>query len=159
MLEQCREREKIEGMSLAGLSVLHLHATYHLVVYSKQFTDSRCEVWSCYLSSCRGHAYVCHQKCEELKGHNPPPSPWRDRPIHESLKLFEVCGSTEGSLIPLPSPSPVFWLLAVCKYGWGVREIWSYTNPTPPLRLGTKLVTCMTSGRLGRWNARFDLVT
>ena len=38
----------------------------------------------------RGQAYVCHQKVEELKGHNPPPSPWRDRPIEESLTLFEV---------------------------------------------------------------------
>lgn len=37
----------------------------------------------------RNHAYVCHQKGEELKGHNPPPSPWRDRPIEESLVLFE----------------------------------------------------------------------
>jgi glutaminyl-tRNA synthetase len=38
----------------------------------------------------RNKAYVCHQKTEEIKGHNPPPSPWRDRPIEESLKLFEV---------------------------------------------------------------------
>lgn len=37
----------------------------------------------------RGHAYVCHQKGEELKGHNPPPSPWRERPTEESLVLFE----------------------------------------------------------------------
>lgn len=39
----------------------------------------------------RSHAYVCHQKAEEIKGFNPPPSPWRDRPIEESLQLFEVC--------------------------------------------------------------------
>lgn len=38
----------------------------------------------------RGHAYVCHQKVEEIKGHNPPPSPWRERPVEESLLLFEV---------------------------------------------------------------------
>uniref|UniRef100_A0A3P8X3B2 glutamine--tRNA ligase n=1 Tax=Cynoglossus semilaevis TaxID=244447 RepID=A0A3P8X3B2_CYNSE len=37
----------------------------------------------------RGHAYICHQKGEELKGHNTPPSPWRDRPIEESVVLFE----------------------------------------------------------------------
>uniref|UniRef100_A0A8C5H8G4 Glutamine--tRNA ligase n=1 Tax=Gouania willdenowi TaxID=441366 RepID=A0A8C5H8G4_GOUWI len=37
----------------------------------------------------RGLAYVCHQKGEELKGHNAPPSPWRDRPMEESLVLFE----------------------------------------------------------------------
>uniref|UniRef100_H2Z216 Probable glutamine--tRNA ligase n=1 Tax=Ciona savignyi TaxID=51511 RepID=H2Z216_CIOSA len=34
-------------------------------------------------------AYICHQKYEELKGINPPPSPWRNRPIPESLALFE----------------------------------------------------------------------
>lgn len=38
---------------------------------------------------CRGHAYVCHQKGEELKGHNVALSPWRDRPVEESLVLFE----------------------------------------------------------------------
>ncbi|CAI8005215.1 Glutamine--tRNA ligase [Geodia barretti] len=37
----------------------------------------------------RGHAYVCHQTQDELKGHNPPPSPWRERPVEESLLLFE----------------------------------------------------------------------
>ncbi|GCC20433.1 hypothetical protein chiPu_0018993 [Chiloscyllium punctatum] len=36
-----------------------------------------------------GRAYACHQKVDEIKGHNPPPSPWRDRPIEESLILFE----------------------------------------------------------------------
>lgn len=34
-------------------------------------------------------AYVCHQKMEEIKGVNPPPSPWRERPIEESLSLFD----------------------------------------------------------------------
>lgn len=38
----------------------------------------------------RGLAYVCHQKPEDLKGKNPPPSPWRERPITESIQLFEV---------------------------------------------------------------------
>lgn len=37
----------------------------------------------------KGLAYVCHQRPEELKGFDPPPSPWRDRPIEESLALFE----------------------------------------------------------------------
>ncbi|KAH8267235.1 hypothetical protein KR026_008596 [Drosophila bipectinata] len=37
----------------------------------------------------KGLAYVCHQKAEELKGFNPPPSPWRERPTAESLQLFE----------------------------------------------------------------------
>ena len=38
----------------------------------------------------RGHAYVCHQRADEIKGFNPPPSPYRDRPMEESLRLFEV---------------------------------------------------------------------
>ncbi|XP_051950388.1 glutamine--tRNA ligase-like [Xyrauchen texanus] len=37
----------------------------------------------------RGHAYVCHQRGEELKGYNVSSSPWRDRPVEESLLLFE----------------------------------------------------------------------
>lgn len=38
----------------------------------------------------KGLAYVCHQRQEELKGFNPPPSPWRDRPREESKALFQV---------------------------------------------------------------------
>ncbi|XP_015434585.1 PREDICTED: probable glutamine--tRNA ligase [Dufourea novaeangliae] len=37
----------------------------------------------------KGFAYVCHQSSKEIKGFNPPPSPWRDRPISESLQLFQ----------------------------------------------------------------------
>ncbi|XP_026669376.1 probable glutamine--tRNA ligase [Ceratina calcarata] len=37
----------------------------------------------------KGLAYVCHQSSEEMKGFNPPPSPWRDRPVSESLQLFK----------------------------------------------------------------------
>jgi len=37
----------------------------------------------------KGLAYVCHQKVEDIRGFNPPPSPWRDRPTSESLQLFE----------------------------------------------------------------------
>jgi glutaminyl-tRNA synthetase len=38
----------------------------------------------------RGKAYVCHQKSDDLKGHNSVTSPWRDRSIEESIKLFYV---------------------------------------------------------------------
>ena len=38
----------------------------------------------------RNLAYICHQKGDELKGHNVAESPWRNRPIEESLQLFEV---------------------------------------------------------------------
>jgi len=34
-------------------------------------------------------AYVCHQKLEDIRGFNPPPSPYRNRPIEESLALFD----------------------------------------------------------------------
>lgn len=38
----------------------------------------------------KGLVYVCHQTADEMKGFNPIPSPWRERPIEESLQLFEV---------------------------------------------------------------------
>jgi len=57
------------------------------VTHSSDYFDQLYE-WAKELTR-RGHAYVCHQKYEEIKGMNPPPSPWRDRPIVESLQLFE----------------------------------------------------------------------
>ncbi|XP_055530589.1 probable glutamine--tRNA ligase [Wyeomyia smithii] len=36
----------------------------------------------------KGLAYVCHQTSEAMKGFNPQPSKWRDRPVEESLQLF-----------------------------------------------------------------------
>lgn len=37
----------------------------------------------------KGLAFVCHQPAEEMKGFNPKPSAWRDRPIAENLQLFQ----------------------------------------------------------------------
>ena len=34
-------------------------------------------------------AYICHQEQSEIQGHDPADSPWRNRPIEESLQLFE----------------------------------------------------------------------
>ena len=34
-------------------------------------------------------AYICHQEQSEIQGHNIEDSPWRNRPIEESLALFE----------------------------------------------------------------------
>lgn len=34
-------------------------------------------------------AYVCHQTADEMKGFNPQPSKWRNRPVEENLQLFE----------------------------------------------------------------------
>ena len=38
----------------------------------------------------RGHAYVCHQEQEVVGLRDGPVSPWRERPVGESLALFEV---------------------------------------------------------------------
>ncbi|CAI4226497.1 unnamed protein product [Auanema sp. JU1783] len=37
----------------------------------------------------KGLAYVCHQKVEEMRGFDVQLSPWRERPVEESLQLFE----------------------------------------------------------------------
>lgn len=37
----------------------------------------------------KGLAYVCHQTADEMKGFNPKPSQWRDRPVAENLQLFK----------------------------------------------------------------------
>ncbi|XP_038267450.1 glutamine--tRNA ligase [Dermochelys coriacea] len=59
----------------------------HAVTHASDYFD-QLYVWAMELIQ-RGHAYVCHQRVEEIKGHNPPPSPWRDRPVEESLLLFQ----------------------------------------------------------------------
>ncbi|XP_061474819.1 glutamine--tRNA ligase [Rhineura floridana] len=61
--------------------------TPHAVTHASDYFD-QLYTWAVDLIR-RGYAYVCHQKVEEIKGHNPPPSPWRDRPVEESLLLFE----------------------------------------------------------------------
>jgi len=38
----------------------------------------------------KGHAFVCHQKAQELKGFEVQLSPWRDRSIEENLEQFEL---------------------------------------------------------------------
>ena len=77
----------------------------------------------CLTSLCRGHAYVCHQRHEEIKGHSPPPSPWRERPIEESLQLFEV--SHTGGLIQgiIAMSCEIWWSI---KYGsWSLVYVCS----------------------------------
>ncbi|XP_043407951.1 glutamine--tRNA ligase isoform X3 [Chelonia mydas] len=59
----------------------------HAVTHASDYFD-QLYAWAMELIQ-RGHAYVCHQRVEEIKGHNPPPSPWRDRPVEESLLLFQ----------------------------------------------------------------------
>ncbi|XP_067908316.1 glutamine--tRNA ligase isoform X2 [Heterodontus francisci] len=59
----------------------------YAVTHASDYFDQLYE-WAVELIK-RDKAYACHQKVDEIKGHNPPPSPWRDRPIEESLILFE----------------------------------------------------------------------
>lgn len=58
-----------------------------LQAFHQACSIAACSKWCCGGVD-RGQAYVCHQRGEELKGHNAPPSPWRDRPVEESLILF-----------------------------------------------------------------------
>uniref|UniRef100_A0A3Q3ETX9 Glutamine--tRNA ligase n=1 Tax=Labrus bergylta TaxID=56723 RepID=A0A3Q3ETX9_9LABR len=48
----------------------------------------------------RGHAYVCHQKGEELKGYNSPPSPWRDRPMRKATLRMKMV-MEDGKMDPV----------------------------------------------------------
>ncbi|XP_046978596.1 probable glutamine--tRNA ligase [Vanessa cardui] len=57
------------------------------ITHSSDYFDQLYE-WAVKLIT-KDLAYVCHQKSEEIKGFNPPPSPWRNRPVEESLQLFE----------------------------------------------------------------------
>lgn len=57
------------------------------ITHSSDYFDQLYE-WAVILIK-KGLAYVCHQKAEDIKGFNPPPSPWRDRPVEENLLLFE----------------------------------------------------------------------
>ncbi|KAI1717059.1 tRNA synthetases class I (E and q), catalytic domain-containing protein [Ditylenchus destructor] len=38
----------------------------------------------------KGLAYVCHQSVEEMRGIDAKPSTWRDRPMEDSLHLFQL---------------------------------------------------------------------
>lgn len=57
------------------------------ITHSSDYFDKLYE-YACTLIE-KDYAYICHQKQEEIKGFNPPPSPWRNRPISESLRLFQ----------------------------------------------------------------------
>lgn len=60
------------------------------ITYSSDYFQQLFE-WAIVLIK-KGLAYVCHQSSEDMKGFNPPPSPWRDRSIEENLQLFNVIG-------------------------------------------------------------------
>lgn len=73
---------------------------------------------------CRGQAYVCHQKVEEIKGHNPPPSPWRDRPVEESLLLFEVLLAGGRRCVPVGCGSVAQPTASPLSTGHAKGQVW-----------------------------------
>ncbi|XP_022829459.1 probable glutamine--tRNA ligase [Spodoptera litura] len=81
--------EKEEEKFFVGIKdmVEWLGYTPYKITHSSDYFDQLYE-WAVQLIR-KDLAYVCHQKSEEIKGFNPPPSPWRNRPVEESLQLFE----------------------------------------------------------------------
>nr|XP_021184642.2 probable glutamine--tRNA ligase [Helicoverpa armigera] len=81
--------EKEEEKFFVGIKdmVEWLGYTPYKITHSSDYFDQLYE-WAVQLIT-KDLAYVCHQKSEEIKGFNPPPSPWRNRPVEESLQLFE----------------------------------------------------------------------
>uniref|UniRef100_A0A915Q616 Probable glutamine--tRNA ligase n=1 Tax=Setaria digitata TaxID=48799 RepID=A0A915Q616_9BILA len=57
------------------------------ITYSSDYFDQLYE-WAIVLIK-KGLAYVCHQTVEEIRGFEIAMSPWRNRPVEESLQLFE----------------------------------------------------------------------
>ncbi|XP_055269763.1 glutamine--tRNA ligase [Moschus berezovskii] len=82
------EKEEAKFFTAIYDMVAWLGYTPYKVTYASDYFD-QLYAWAVELIR-RGQAYVCHQRGEELKGHNPLPSPWRDRPTEESLLLFEA---------------------------------------------------------------------
>lgn len=80
------EAEKDEFVKSIAEMVKWLGYQPYKVTYSSDYFD-QLHAYAADLIK-RGLAYVCHQKPHELRGFDPPPSPWRDRPINESLILF-----------------------------------------------------------------------
>ena len=60
----------------------------HKVTHSSDYFD-QLFAWANQLIA-KGLAYVCHQSVDQMRGFDPPPSPWRDRPVEESLRLFKA---------------------------------------------------------------------
>jgi len=81
--------EKEEERFFTGIldMVTWLGYTPHKVTHSSDNFQQLYE-WAILLIE-KDLAYVCHQQVEEIRGFNPPPSPWRNRPKEENLQLFE----------------------------------------------------------------------
>lgn len=81
------EAEKDEFVKSIAEMVKWLGYEPYKVTYSSDYFDELYKYAVDLIK--RGHAYVCHQKPHELRGFNPPPSPFRERPVQENLTLFE----------------------------------------------------------------------
>ncbi|CAG7815652.1 unnamed protein product, partial [Allacma fusca] len=57
------------------------------ILHASDYFDQLYE-WAVVLIN-KGLAYVCHQAAEDLKGFNPPPSPFRNRSVRENYQLFQ----------------------------------------------------------------------
>ncbi|XP_072399893.1 probable glutamine--tRNA ligase [Diabrotica undecimpunctata] len=81
--------EKEEEKFFTGIKdmVTWLGYTPYKITHSSDYFD-QLYTWAIELIK-KGLAYVCHQTADEMKGFNPQPSPWRDRPVEENLQLFE----------------------------------------------------------------------
>ncbi|VDN26261.1 unnamed protein product, partial [Gongylonema pulchrum] len=58
------------------------------ITHSSDYFDQLYE-WAVVLIK-KDLAYVCHQTVDEMRGFDVAASPWRNRPVEESLRLFEV---------------------------------------------------------------------
>ncbi|KAL6782008.1 TSQ1 [Auxenochlorella protothecoides x Auxenochlorella symbiontica] len=83
------EAEKREYIDHIQEIIAWMGWTPHRVTYSSDYFDRLHELAVQLIKG--GNAYVCHQTGEEIKESREKrePSPWRDRPIAESLQLFE----------------------------------------------------------------------
>ncbi|KAK2109388.1 putative glutamine--tRNA ligase [Saguinus oedipus] len=91
------EKEEAKFFTAIYNMVAWLGYTPYRVTYASDYFD-QLYAWAVELIR-SGLAYVCHLQGEEHKGHNLLPSPWRDRPMEESLLLFEAmhkCKFSEG---------------------------------------------------------------
>uniref|UniRef100_T1J7Y6 glutamine--tRNA ligase n=1 Tax=Strigamia maritima TaxID=126957 RepID=T1J7Y6_STRMM len=81
--------EKEEEKFFKGIKemVEWLGYSTNVITHSSDYFD-QLYVWARELI-CKGHAYVCHQQADDLKGFDVPDSPWRERPTEESFQLFE----------------------------------------------------------------------
>ncbi|XP_050535028.1 probable glutamine--tRNA ligase [Daktulosphaira vitifoliae] len=80
--------EKEEEKFFIGIKDMVEWLGYHpiKITHSSDYFD-QLYAWAIELTK-KGLAYVCHQKQQDMQGFNPPPSPWRNRPIEENLALL-----------------------------------------------------------------------